>query len=87
MPRFFCSDSTEARLRNVWHVAKASVEAEATPDNVREFHKAHDVLSAYLWNRAQADAAEDRRKHPKAKRNLSKPENTEYLRPGERALP
>ena len=87
MTRFFCSDPAEVRLRDAWHAAKSAMEADPVPDNVREFHEAHRLLSTYLWDRVQAEQAEDRRRHPKAKRNLPKPENVEHLKPGQRAIP
>lgn len=52
-------DPEEHRLRVAWY------ETLGTPQ-----HKLADSrLAAYLWKRAQAEVAEDRRKHPKAKRN------------------
>lgn len=87
MARFFCSDPTEARLRQAWHDARSAMDAEYTPDNVREFHEAHATLSRYLWSRVEADIAEDRKRHPKAKRNQPKPADTDLHKPGARALP
>lgn len=64
MPRFDfkypTSDPEEARLRQRWH------DTVGTPEHA----VADRLLSNYLWKRTEADIAEDRRKHPKAKRNL-----------------
>lgn len=60
------SDPKEAQLRAEWYEAK---ERGGTA-----FQLADAALSRYLWDRTEADIAEDRRKHPKAKRNQPVPE-------------
>lgn len=75
------SDPEEQRLREAWHAAKADLDdADDKPPALLAFRRADDELSTYLWNRVLADIAEDRRKHPKAKRNLPVQPNAEHTR-------
>jgi hypothetical protein len=60
------SDPEEQRLREAWYAAEGDERA-----------KVGQVLSDYLWNRLMAEIEEDRRRHPKKKRNLPKPDNLE----------
>lgn len=61
--RLTTSDPKEQRLRDAWYSAKAT-------GDVTEAERIHDELSSYLWNRTQAEVEADRKKHPKARRNL-----------------
>ena len=57
-------DPREDELRRAWHEAKdAGDEKKLTQIGVE--------LSDYIWKRSVAIIEEDRRKHPKAKRNAS----------------
>ena len=58
------SDPKEAELRARWHATKGD------PASHAEVHK---ELSDYLWDRAMRSIEEDRKKHPKAKRNQPVP--------------
>lgn len=70
--RWFTSDPEEHAMREKWHATKAIWEAEPCLET-REAHElASGRLTNYIWNRACAQRDEDRRKHPKAKRNLPK---------------
>lgn len=66
---FLCSDPAEAELRQLWHQHKVLSDSDPTPDNVRTFHEVHRKLSDYLWQRVQTEVENDRKRHPKAKRN------------------
>lgn len=69
------SDPEEQRLRDDWHrLKRAATAPDSTYDARLAFEVADQRLVSYLWNRTQADIAEDRRKHPKAKRNQGVPE-------------
>lgn len=83
---FPCSDPTEASLRSQWHSAKAAVEVSPTQENQRTFAQAHRSLSEYLWNRVQAQVEEDRKRHPRAKRNQPVPAR-DPTQPDGRVLP
>lgn len=68
-------DPREQELRERWHALKRAAAApSATGDARLAFEIADADLSAYLWDRTRKDIDEDRRKHPKAKRNQSAPE-------------
>lgn len=56
------SDPHEQELREQWY--KATGKAKETIGN---------QLAAYLWQRTESWVAEDRRRHPKAKRNQPVP--------------
>ena len=61
--KLVASDPEEQRLRDRWHAARelgSEVEKRRTD---RE-------LCDYIWSRAIAEREADRKKHPKAKRNL-----------------
>jgi len=64
-------DPVEQDLREKWHEYKAQSESGSV-DGTRNFYETHNRLAAYLWNRTMAIVEEDRRKHPKKKRNLPK---------------
>lgn len=57
------SDPVEQEMRTAWHAAKDAGNWEAKRAIERK-------LSDYIWNRVQKVIEEDRKKHPKAKRNL-----------------
>lgn len=79
---FACSDLKEVAYREIWHEKKRAYEANPNPQTQGEFRAADRVISAYLWNRTQAEIAEDRRKHPRAKRNqpvVFNPDKTRHL--------
>lgn len=81
------SDPEEQRLRELWHQRKAEWEANGRPDSAPSHHafmKVDHDLSQYLWKRVETAIAEDRRKHPKARRNA--PVGSESSAPT-RALP
>lgn len=81
------SDPEEQRLREAWHIAKENWEADGRPSSApseRAFRMADHNLSKYLWNRVEQEIAEDRRRHPKARRN--QPVGSEK-KPGNRHLP
>lgn len=68
------SDPEEQRLREQWHATKeAATKPESTEMDRNAYLLANARLSAYLWNRVETAIAEDRKKHPKAKRNLPVP--------------
>lgn len=73
-------------MRKNWHDTKKRAEENPSPDSTLAHVQADRELSSYLWNRAKAEVEEDRRKHPRAKRNAPKPCDIEP-RPGGRALP
>ena len=52
--RLPCSDPEEQRLQDEWYAGEDG---------------AGGRLAAYLWNRTKTEVEEDRRKHPKKKRN------------------
>lgn len=82
------SDPEEQRLREAWHEAKEAWEADGRPSSSPSrlrFNRADSSLSTYLWNRVQREIEEDRRKHPRAKRNL--PVGAERPGGGGRHLP
>lgn len=67
------SDPKEQQLREAWHLKRGEWAAEGFPtasNTKRAFDLADERLTRYLWQRTEADIAEDRRKHPKARRNL-----------------
>jgi hypothetical protein len=63
-------DPTEQKLREEWHALKAKSEGSGDPRDEGSFAQKHNELAAYLWNRVQTEVAEDRKRHPKKKRNL-----------------
>lgn len=65
--RYTCNDPVEARLRDKFHQTKGK------PGHAQ----AEFELSSYLWKRTEREIAEDRRKHPKARRNQGKPDGLE----------
>ena len=69
-------DPEEMRLRELWY--------ETRDTDPQKHARVHQQLSDYLWDRANRIVAEDRAKHPKAKRN--QPKNSELSAPT-RALP
>ena len=77
------SDPEEQRLRELWHKYKAEMESGDTQAGYN-FLRVHNELASYLWNRVQAEVDEDRRKHPKKKRNMPKSNDGPS---GGRALP
>lgn len=67
------SDPQEAILREQWHTAKQEwVDAGAPDSGIMHQHFQHVdcQLSDYLWKRASDEKEDDRKRHPKAKRNL-----------------
>lgn len=71
--RLPASDPHEQKLRDDWYAAKRAWEDASCPDSgivYQHFLHVDAQLSAHLWNRALDDREKDRRKHPKAKRNL-----------------
>lgn len=84
------SDPVERRLRSLWYSTRDSMneafvaEAAGQPNNLpiktRHHHRVDRMLSSYLWNRTLADIEEDRRKHPKAKRNQPVPPDSSPTR-------
>lgn len=69
------ADPTEQKLREAWYNTTGA-----------EHERAQDELAAYIWKRTQAIVAEDRKRHPKAKRNQTMAADAEP-RPGGRYLP
>lgn len=70
------SDPEEQRLRDLWYEAKFHLEVNGNPDSGtfrHAFNHIDDILTKYLWDRAVSLREEDRKKHPKAKRNLPVP--------------
>ena len=63
-----CSDPVEDDLRRQWYAADA---ARSNGDAAagEHFTRVDDKLKSYLWKRACAEREEDRKKHPKARRN------------------
>lgn len=57
------SDPEEQRLRDLWYDA---------PDGEAR-RLAGEALSKHIWDRVEKIVAEDKRKHPAAKRNLPVP--------------
>ena len=79
---FQCSDPKEANYRETWHRAKAKYEENPTPATLGWFKAADRTLSDYIWNRTLREIEEDRRKHPKAKRNqpaVNNPDKQRHL--------
>lgn len=68
-------DPEEQRLREAWYAAQGADRAAVGKQ-----------LSDYLWNRILAEVEEDRKRHPKKKRNLPVPRDIE-TQPGGRYLP
>jgi hypothetical protein len=65
-------DTKLLAMQERWHyLKKVWVEAgcPASGGQLAAFHRHDRELSDYLWNKAKADRDEDRRKHPRAKRN------------------
>lgn len=82
------SDPEEQRLRVEWYKRRKLWGDEGFPsasNSKRSFDRIDETLTAYLWKRASDEVAADRRKHPKAKRNL--PVGYETLGDGGRILP
>lgn len=72
-----CSDPEEQRLREAFYAAEEG-------SNRRQ--QVADELARYLWQRVSAEVEEDRKRHPKKKRNL--PVGHDVVRqPGGRTLP
>lgn len=66
------SDPVLKELQAKWYVLRDAWRAEGCPDaspKQREFHHHDAKLCKYLWDKVERDIAEDRRRHPKAKRN------------------
>lgn len=59
--RLKASDPEEQRLRDAFYAA---------PEGSQERRDVADLLAAYIWNRVSREVEADRKKHPKAKRNL-----------------
>jgi hypothetical protein len=71
--RLPASDPQEAILREQWHTAKQEwVDAGAPDSGIMHQHFQHvdRQLSDYLWKRASDEREDDRKRHPKARRNL-----------------
>lgn len=71
--RIPCSDPKEMQLRDNWYEAKAALEAVGFPDSGPErqkFRAADKTLTDYVEKKRWEAVEEDKRKHPKAKRNL-----------------
>lgn len=69
-------DSREENLRHEWHRAKEALAEAGFPDSGvarQHFNHVDKQLSDYLWQRTLDDIEEDRRRHPKAKRNQKAP--------------
>ena len=67
--RIPASDPEEQRLRDRLFEMRDRHVAEDTPKTAQDVRDADKMLSDYLWERACKIVAEDRAKHPKAKRN------------------
>jgi hypothetical protein len=70
------SDPREENLRHEWHRAKEALANAGFPDSGptrHAFNHADRQLSDYLWRRTLDDIEEDRKRHPKAKRNQKSP--------------
>ena len=73
------SDPEEQRLRDLWYEAKRALEIDGNPDTGNSrfaFNHIDSQLTTYLWDRAVQLREDDRKKHPKAKRNLPVPPKT-----------
>lgn len=70
---FPTKDPKEAQLRGQWHAAKAAFDKDPSASNAAAFKHASSTLADYIWGRMSKEIEEDRRKHPKAKRNQPKP--------------
>lgn len=67
-------DEREDEMRSRWYAAKIGLEAAGSPDSGKErdaFQQINDELCNYLWKRTMDEIEEDRRRHPKAKRNAA----------------
>lgn len=62
------SDPEEQRLRVAWHKAREAKETGAE-GTALAFTRADEALISYIWQRAVKQIEDDRRKHPKARRN------------------
>jgi hypothetical protein len=96
MLTYKCSDPEEQKLREAWHRARdyrnvllsdAEAPLDALQDAERSFALVHRQLSDFLWHRAKADIEEDRRRHPKAKRNQPVPLQHTLVGEGEFTAP
>lgn len=72
-----CADPVEAKLREHWYATRRAVAETPGPSATEAHAQADRQLSAYLWNQVEGQIAEDRRKHPKAKRNAPVPKGIE----------
>lgn len=68
------NDPEEQRLRDALFRARGIAVQHPTPQNEADARIAESVLSDYLWARSCRIVAEDRKKHPKKKRNAPVPE-------------
>lgn len=65
-------DAEEQVLRDEWHRTRAAWASVALQDGTpeaREHQKVNRQLTEYLWHRTMRIIAEDRARHPKARRN------------------
>lgn len=67
--RLVCNDPAEQVLRDKWHEAKEALDP-AEAGSVLRWTKVDRALTDFLWHRAWGEREADRKKHPKAKRNL-----------------
>ena len=81
-----CSDPKEQALRDAWYAAKEEAALHPLdPSYEGRVAAANRALGNYIWARVEAEITEDRRRHPKAKRNL--PVGAESSGGGGRHLP
>lgn len=70
-------DQTLLDMQARWHELRRAWVDAGSPDSGPTFHEFtfHDEkLTGYLWKKTEAKIAEDRKLHPKAKRNAPVPE-------------
>lgn len=70
------SDPEEQRLRLAFFAARGRATHTGHGEDIRLAETAYWRLADYIWARAQADAAADRKRHPKARRNQIPPPRT-----------
>lgn len=81
-------DERELILREDWYKAKEAWVKDGCPDSApseKAFRFIDKKLSDYLWERARSEIEEDRKRHPKARRNA--PVGSEKPGGGGRFLP
>ena len=84
-------DQEYEALRVEWHKRREAWMDDGGADSGqawRAFGFIDEKLRNYLWDKTKAAIAEDRRKHPKARRNMPVPKRDEgEPSPGARMLP